>query len=290
MGILEALISEDYELTGDGRWYKGVIHDSLVVDSEKQIFYWNSKGIVGNAFIWLTQVRGLSYTEAKNILRNYNDYSDTFIHVVKGKKEDIIIYPELVDIFWKNGKVNDDTYWKKRTITDETIDRFKLGYYNGWYMIPIYQDGIFKNFQCRRDDPKKMIKSWYKGVGTLLFNSDILKITDKIYITEGPTDCIVMNQNGLFSVSQNGGSENWQEEWFKYFIYQKEIVVLYDNDDAGRLGVIKVAKNLGIYRTKVYTFQDFSDKGFDVGDFFERGGTRDELLNIIDTKAKRIFE
>ena len=34
-------------------------------------------------------------------------------------------------------------------------------------------DGTFRNFQCRMDDPKKM-RHWYKGVGPLLFNSDLL--------------------------------------------------------------------------------------------------------------------
>jgi hypothetical protein len=51
-------------------------------------------------------------------------------------------------------------------------------------MIPIYQDGLFKQFQMRRDSPK-MIRNYYKGVGPLLYNSEILSATNRIFITEG---------------------------------------------------------------------------------------------------------
>lgn len=289
-GILESIISEDYELIGGGRWWHAQEHDSLVVDAEKQIFYWNSKGIVGDAYTWLVKIKGFTPEEARRFLKTFDNYYGEFIHIVKGKEDkDIIVYPNLVDIFWSNGLVNRyRDYWYNRNFTDETINRFKLGYYNEWFTIPIFQDGLFKNFQCRRDVPNKAIKSWYKGIGPLLFNSDILKFTDSVYICEGPTDAISLSQHGLMAISNTAGSETWLDSWFKYFIHQKKIYIIYDNDDAGNFGAKKVAKKLGELRCKIYTFKGYR-KGYDANDFF-LDGARDEFVNLVEERSKYVFE
>ncbi len=73
-------------------------------------------------------------------------------------------YEKLVEILWREGK-NEREYWYKRTLKDTTIDRWRLGYFDGWYLIPLYLDGIFINFQCRRDEPEKRIKSGIISVG-----------------------------------------------------------------------------------------------------------------------------
>jgi DNA primase len=286
---LEELISQDYELTGAGNWLHGIEHSSLVVDLRKQIFYWNSQGISGDAYIWLTKVKNYSAQQAKEYLRlNTPESSFTFISTVRDHTEEVA-YPKLVDIFYEEGVNSPRDYWYKRSFTDKTISRFKLGFHDGWYTIPIYQEGLFRNFQLRRDDPKKMIRSYYKGVGRLLFNSDILKIVDDIIITEGPTDALVLLQNGIPAVSHNAGSEGWDEEWFRYFIHQKNIIVNYDNDSAGRVGALRVAKNLGEYRVKLYNFDGFEEK-FDIGDFFVQGGTAEEYKELLKKNSKYIFE
>jgi DNA primase len=285
---LQDLISQDHELTGAGNWLHGVEHSSLVVDIRKQIFYWNSQGISGDAFIWLTKIKGYSPLQAKEYLRESTPESTfTFISTIRDHKEDIA-YPKLVDIFYEAGINEDRGYWYKRTITDKTISRFKLGKYGEWFTIPFFQDGLFKDFQLRRDDPKK-IRHYYKGVGRTLFNSDILKVVDDIVLTEGPTDALVLLQNGIPAVSHNAGSEAWDDEWFKYFIHQKNIIVNYDNDSAGRMGSLKVARNLGEYRVKVYNFDGFEEK-FDVGDFFVQGGTAEEYKELLKKNSKYIFE
>jgi len=287
MGLLESIISKDQELEGNGRWLHGVINDSLVVDVEKQVFFWNSRDIAGDVYVWLTRVKGMSYEEAKAYLKECGHYFGDFIHTIKAKEE-VVVYPKLVDVFYEEGMTQSKEYWEKRGISSGTINRYKLGYHKEWYMIPIFQDGLFRNFQMRREVPEKKILSYYQGVGRLLFNSDIMKITDKIIISEGPTDCLRLVQEGVPCVSHNAGAENWNENWFRYFIHQKEIVVCYDNDSAGELGAKKVAKNLGIYRTKIYTFPGMS-KGYDIIDFYRDGGMTRQLLDLFK-ESKYLFE
>ncbi len=287
MSLLEELIGEDYKVIGsDGRWAKTEEHSSLVIDREKDIFFWNSKGIVGDAFIYLTKVRGMPVHAAREFLRA-KDYKATYIFTFTDKA-DVVALPELVTIFWENGKDNRE-YWYHRGLTDDTINRFQLGYYEGWYTLPIFIDNTFRNFQLRKDNPKT-IRPWYRGVGPLLFNADIMKLTDIIYITEGPVDAILLNQYGIPAISHTAGADGWNKEWFKYFINQKKIYLVYDNDDAGRNGAKKVAKELGVYRTKIYTFEGLKDK-CDVVEYFRSNlGDQDDLKIDIRDRSKFEFE
>lgn len=289
--ILEQFIDEDFgiESREGSRWAKAGKHDSLVLDREKGIFYWNSKHIVGVPLDYLMKVRGMTFQDAREHLNKYK-YVDTFSHTINTVTGDTIVYPKLVDIFYDNGRSPDRrTYWYNRGINDSTIDIFRLGYYNEFSTVPIFMDGSFRQFQLRKDGEQRQIRNFYKGVGPLLFNSDILKVTDDVFITEGLTDCLRLSQEGLASVSHNTGAGGWQEQWYKYFIHQKNIYVIFDNDQAGISGSKRVAKNLGIYRTKIFTFSGFDDK-YDVVNFFQDGGTRKDFLDLVKENSKYVFE
>jgi DNA primase len=288
--VLENLIAKDFTLTGsdDSKWAKTVEHDSLVIDREKQVFFWNSRHIVGDALVWLTKVKGYSFAEARQILTEYKDYRGTFVYTIKSQKteEDIVVYPKLVDIFWEQGKKH-RKYWYNRLLTDETIDRFKLGYHDEWFTIPIYIDDTFRNFQCRIDEPKKKIRPWYRGVGPLLYNSDLLDFVSGVIITEGTVDAILLNQMGFPAVSHTMGS-NFDESWYKYFIKLTKITYIADYDDAGIKAAYKVAEVLDKERVEIVTFEGFGDK-FDTVDFFREGGTVKEFRELLKT-AKKVYE
>lgn len=289
--ILERLIDEDFGLDTkeNSRWGKSQKHSSLVLDKEKGVFFWNSQEIVGDALIYLTKVRGMSFADAKSYLKSQDGYESTFVYTVKANnQQDIVVFPELVDVFHDLGRTRRE-YWYKRGINDNTIDRYQLGWYNGYNTIPIFVDGTFRNFQLRQDVPEKRIKGYYRGVGPLIYNSDVLRVTDKVFVSEGLTDCLRLNQEGIPAVSHNTGAGGWVNSWFKYFINQKEVYVIFDNDTAGREGSEKVAKCLGLYRTKIYTFAG-EEQSYDVVKFFKDGGTKQELLDLVFGESKYLFE
>jgi DNA primase len=285
---LEKFIEEDFGIKFNGAsWARSITHDSLVIDREKQIFHWNSEDIHGDAFIYLVAVRKMNERDAKELLK-HTPFSGSFIHEIKDGSE-TIVYPKLVDVFHENLKTADRTYFYNRTITDESIDRFQLGYDNGFYMIPVYQDGLFKQFQMRRDSPK-LIKNYYKGVGPLLFNSDIMKITNKIFIVEGIMSAIVLNQNGIPAVSMNCGCESFMPEWVAKFVHQDQIYILFDNDKAGNHGAIHTAKILGLTKCRIYNFWDVDAVGYAVDDFFIDGNSKAELMHKAHFESKYAFE
>ena len=287
--ILEQLVSEDFGLsTKEGsRWGKGDEHDSLVLDKERGLFYWNSKDIAGDPMEYLTKIRGMSFIDARNYLKNFQ-YSGTHVYTIKHGKEDVTVYPKLVDTFYELGLKNRD-YFYRRGLTDATIDRFQLGWYNEWSCVPFFEDGTFRNFQLRADTPVKRIKGYYSGIGPLLFNSDILKLTDEIFYTEGPIDAMILIQNGIPAISSNCGG-GYNPEWFSKFVRQNKIYFVFDNDEAGVKEAGKLAKFFGMYRSKIYTFDKFEEKTYDPVDFFRDGHTKDELLELVYKESKYVFE
>jgi len=286
--LLEYLINEDFGYTSKetSRWGKGEKHDSLVLDKDRGIFFWNSQGVVGNALTYLMRVRGMEISKAKELLRDLS--RNTLISVVKNhKNQNVIVQPKLVEVFFENG-MRDRDYFYKRGLTDSIINRFQLGKFNGYSTVPFFDDGQFKNFQMRKEEPK-VIKGYYSNVGPLLFNSDILKIVDKVYYAEGPVDAMALIQNGLPCVSSNcaGGYLN---KWYGRFSRIKEIIILFDNDSAGNTESKRLAKFLGENRCKIYNFWDFEMEGYDPVDYFRDKNSKEELMKLINEKGKYGFE
>jgi DNA primase len=284
MLLLEKLISRDFHITGEGRWGSTEEHDSLVIDRERELFFWNSREIYGNVIDWLTKVKHYSYADAINSLGD--EAKRTVLPKITKEEEPVV--PELVNIFWEDGKSN-RKYWYDRELNDESIDSFQLGYHNGWYTLPVFFDSELRNFQMRRDEPSKRILPYYRGKGPQLFNSSILSYVDEVAITEGPIDAILLTQEGYPTVSHTGGSHGWRKEWFKHFINQKQVYVIADNDKAGISGAKKIANSLGQYKAKVVIFEDKPDR-YDTVDFFRDGETLDKLKEMMYNRSKYVFE
>lgn len=285
--ILEKLVETDFGLkTREGsRWGKAVEHDSLVIDRDRGIFFWNSEGIVGDPLIYLTRVRKLSFEEGREFLRQF-EYQGTYVYTIG--REDIVVYPKLVDIFYEDGLSNRD-YFVRRGLTNETIDRFQLGWYNEFNTVPFFEEGVFKNFQLRADVPMKRIKGYYRGVGPLMFNSDILKLVNQVYYVEGPVDAMAMVQNGLPTVSSNCGG-GYLPGWYGRFVRQTTIYLVFDNDKAGVKEAKRLARFLGETRCKIYTFEETEEKGYDPVNYFNDGNSGKDLAELVKKESKYAFE
>jgi DNA primase len=285
--LLAKLIDEDYGLELRGRWGRSDTKSSLVYDAQKDLFYYNKDDICGDAFTYLTQMRGWDFSTTKEFLKK-NNFTATFVQEIKDGQESIV-YPKLLEIWSENLEEGDKTYFYNRMLTDETIHRFRLGFFNNFYTIPIFMDGTLKQFQMRRDSPK-LIKNYYSGVGPLLFHSEILQITDKVYLTEGLIGTILLSQMGVPACSMNIGVDGFQPTWVRYFKNIKEVVILNDNDEAGVNGSQRTARILGQHRCRIYTFNDFDAKGYAVDDFLIDGFGIEDLEERIKIFGKFAFE
>lgn len=285
MNIAE-LVKQDYGLTGSGRWLRSETHSSLVVDSENDEFFFNARGIRGNSLDYLVKVRGLDIKVAREILRNAiaGMPVDSYGTSIQAK------FSKLVDLFHSAGRKDRD-YWYRRGLTDSTIDRYRLGNFDGWNLIPIYDDDLFINFQCRKDEPEKRIRFWYKDEDfkPVLFNKSVLPFVNSIYIVEGMVDCILLNQLGLPCVCSTNGAMSWNPGWIKHFSKIDDIVFIADNDEAGRRAAYLTASSLGLYKVKIIRFKEKPPK-YGALNYFVDGGTVKELKEFISTDGVYGFE
>lgn len=286
--ILKGLVEEDFGLTGYGNWYRARDHNSLVIDYRSGIFFWNSKELIGDPKEYLISVRNMSVADATDHIKMLDGTVDEGAIYTRKEEDPPVVYDKLVDILWKNGKTN-RSYWYDRLLTDATIDRFKLGYYDGWFTVPFLYDGKLMNFQKRRDEPKKRICAWYRGLGPLLFNKDVMNITSKIIMTEGLVDAVLLNQLGIPAISKIGGASTWNDDWLKFFDSQETVYLVFDNDEAGIDGAKRIAKKLGVYKCRIYTFDLYPNK-YDIIDFFRDEGTVEEFRELIVNNSKYSFE
>lgn len=151
-------------------------------------------------------------------------------------------------------------------------------YQIGWdeetksYTIPIRNaDGIPFNVRHYRLNAESGRKIWsVKGLGTpRLFPERILQKHSSLVICEGELDALIAIQNGFPAVTGTGGASVWNDGWAKMF-EGKSVVVMYDNDEAGRGGARRVARSLSKY-ARVWVGQiPLKTPGADVTDLFVR--------------------
>lgn len=286
--MLERLIEEDFGYKKTRRWGRSEEHSSLVVDGDKQVFYFNARGVAGSTLDYLIKVRGMQYNLAKEFLLSQSDYSDSYVHHYNEGAE-VVTYPPLADSFYEVGKLKRD-YFYRRGISDEFIDRFKLGYYGGWSTVPIYEDGLLRNIQLRKDEPKKDIGKYYRGMGASIFNIDAMRFAEggSLFYTEGPIDAIAMIQNDGVAVISSDSGGAFDPRWLVRFAGIKLIHLVFDNDSAGVKESKRIAKILGLTKCKIYTFSDFKTEGYDPVDYYRDGNIN--LVQHVLEHEKYAFE
>jgi hypothetical protein len=284
--MLVDLVREDFGISGHGKWWRSDTHSSLVVDAESDVFYFNSRGLRGGPVDYLHLVRGVKKSVAHELVNR-----NLAMGIPLDKETSLQTkFEKLVQIFHNNGKSKRD-YWREKGIEDSTVDRYRLGFYEGWYLIPIYRDSVFVNFQCRRSEPKKFVKFWYKDPDfrPVLFNSGVLPFVRSVYIVEGMVDCLMLNQKGLPCVCSTNGNMSWDSNWVRYFSNINEIVYVTDNDSAGINGAIRTAKMLGEGRVKILRYKDRAE-GFGALDFFLEGNSVDDFKDVVARESVYAFE
>lgn len=104
-----------------------------------------------------------------------------------------------------------------------------------------------------------------------------------IWIVEGEKDVVSLETLGLVATTSPFGAGKWEEGFARYFA-GAEVEVVADNDKPGIEHARKVAKSLVGVAKSVRLRVAPGEKGADVSDLIERGGTRDELVPIEEVK------
>ena len=147
-----------------------------------------------------------------------------------------------------------------RGLTDETISAFKIGeQVNGqktFAVFPYLRDGVLVNAKYRNPSDKKEMRQ-EGGAEPCLFGWHLIDPKCRVVaITEGEIDAMTLHQCGIPALSVNAGAGNhqWIENDWSRLDRFSEILVCFDDDEAGKKGAAEVIKRLGNERCKPVTF------------------------------------
>ena len=140
-----------------------------------------------------------------------------------------------------------------------------------------------KEFRQRRPDNKGGWDWKIKGLRQVPFGlPELLAAPPEtlVFIPEGEKDCLNARERGLLATCNAGGAGKWRPEFAPYFA-GRDVVVLADNDAAGREHARQVAANLmPVARSaRILELPGVPLKG-DLSDWFEAGGTAEQLLQL----------
>lgn len=189
-------------------------------------------------------------------------------------------------------------YFNRRGISDDTLEYLGIGNDGHGNAVFNYFDDndvlTMVKYRPARSVKKGEPKMWcQQGADTspLLFNMNRVNISQPLLITEGELDCMSAIEAGYFNtVSIPLGAQNthWIEECWNWLEQFEDIIVAFDNDEAGLKARKDVIYRLGTWRTKYIDYPQAVDKyrTKDMNDVLQAGGAG-YVLNMI-TNAKDI--
>ncbi len=106
---------------------------------------------------------------------------------------------------------------------------------------------------------------------------------NRVFVVEGEKDADRLSAVGLTASTNVFGAGKWDDSYNSYF-RGAQVVILPDNDHTGRRHAEKVKRALrGVAEdVRVLELPDLPEKG-DVSDWLDAGGTRDELLRLVES-------
>lgn len=118
--------------------------------------------------------------------------------------------------------------------------------------------------------------------GTLYRLPQMLKAVENgqtVYIVEGEKDADTLTKLGLTAATA-GGVKDWRREYRRFFLGAR-VVILPDNDDAGRDLCERIKADLKQYAYCITWVQTSQAEKGDVTDYMNEGHTKDDLLKLI---------
>jgi DNA primase len=154
-------------------------------------------------------------------------------------------------------------YYLGRSITEESVRKFALGYSDKQDMvtIPVHSpDGMEVGFVGRSVEGKDFKNTPGLPKSKVLFNLHRIKTANKVYVVESSFDAIRLDQCGFPAVATLGANvSNIQIELLqKYF---NDIYVIADNDEAGGNMKDRIVERLGSRVTVVTLDKKYKDIG-----------------------------
>lgn len=106
-----------------------------------------------------------------------------------------------------------------------------------------------------------------------------------IFIVEGEKDVVTLNKLGFYATCNHGGAGKWNEDHSAY-LKGAHVIILPDNDKAGREHAIEVIKTLRKYADSIRVLElpNLPEKG-DITDWIGAGNSAQQFVLLVNSNA-----
>jgi DNA primase len=238
------------------------------VDKRSGVFFCFSCQHVTDLIQLVMHTSGRTYFESARFIRSKEQESSILDAVSKNLVEKPM-YTQYDQVLIKrlNQQALDSPramrYYSGRSITEDSIKKFALGYSEKQDMvtIPVHSpDGMEIGFVGRSVEGKDFKNTPGMPKSKVLFNLHRVKSSNKVYVVESSFDAIRLDQCGFAAVATLGANvSNYQTDLLqKYF---NSVIVIADNDEAGGNMKDRIAERLGPRVTVIKLDKQYKDIG-----------------------------
>jgi 5S rRNA maturation endonuclease (ribonuclease M5) len=141
--------------------------------------------------------------------------------------------------------MNAEQYFKDHGLSQETITKFDIIWNKEKITIPVKdENGVilfnkYRHLDFDKEKPESKKFSYDSGAHATLFNTEALKDSTYVFLTEGEPDCMRLAQEGIVAVCATSGASTFKEEWLP-FLENRKVYICYDTDEAGVEGANKI--------------------------------------------------
>jgi len=215
---------------------------------------------------------------------------------------------EVLDLFKDIPAEKREYLHEKRGWSEEILRKYRIGYNEKQlhspgnigperFTIPVFSEGELVNIRSYKPGAEDFkLLSWSTGskkkgnwVGygeSRLFPQEILEEARRrsapVILCEGEPDCLCGLSQGLMCVTQTAGAGTWKDA-FNASFKGLEVIIAYDNDEAGRTGAERVARHLPLFARSVSILKwpAWMREKEDLTDWFvKHGKSVEELLAL----------
>lgn len=179
---------------------------------------------------------------------------------------------------------------QERGLSIEILKKHEIGINeNGEFTLPVYdQEGKIRNILRKLPGGSTISVS---GGESLIFGVEDLLPDDakEVFVVEGPWAAMALKERGYNAVGTCGAGvlKDEQVPLFK----GKEVFLVPDNDEAGKMGVQKIAQKLKGTAKYVHIISLPVSEKNDVRNYFQDGSTKEQFDDIINqARSTRLLD
>lgn len=188
---------------------------------------------------FIAKVNNISMMEAGKILAKLNDVNVHDWNLVEKAN------------FWANEhfiKHVENLGLSRKLMDDMNLGIVKDAMQQLYLGVPVFYDGILMDVRAYNILKIKGVPKWQSNLsaqtGFIIPHKEWTENTEKVYLVEGEKDMLIARENGINAYTLTGGAGVVPNEFVINSFKDKEIVLCYDNDEAGVNGMRKLCKTL----------------------------------------------